>query len=150
MAVENHWWWWWWGIRGRKFVVQGKRIISIQQAHYQNSYERLGKKYSTLLRWTSLKRNGRGFDLINFNTVLLRYNDIWYNDICDIAIFFSPPLFFRRNLTIYAILRLSLIFSKYRYNIIIIMIESSLIKSFTITFNIDIAIVITSSLSKPF
>ena len=69
----------------------------------------------------------------------MRYSDI----------FFSIT-FFKRNLTIYSILRLSLIFNKYRYNNIIIIIEFSLIKSFIITFNIDIAVVIISSLLEFF
>ena len=72
------------------------------------------------------------------------------NDICDIAIFFSSRLFFRRNLTIYAILQLSLILNKYRYNNTTIMIELSPVKSSAMAFNIDIAIAITSSSSKPF
>ena len=67
----------------------------------------------------------------------MRYGDI----------FFSTT-FFKRNLTIYAILRLSLIFNKYRYNNIIIIIEFSFIKSSAITFNIDIVVIIISSLIK--
>ena len=69
----------------------------------------------------------------------MRYSDIFF-----------PTTFFRRNLTIYAILRLSLIFNKYRYNSIIIMVEFLPIKSSAMTFNIDIIIVIISSLLEFF